>query len=74
MTVTMTVPETDPVFLQLQYCDKCSVARAVYRVWIDRFRLNQDGSSTSLDVVLCGHHYSANEAFIVSEGYEVDDA
>lgn len=71
MTMTATVPtETDPVFLQLEYCDACSAARGMYRIWIDRWNVELE---RSLDVVLCGHHFNAHETAIIAAGYEVDE-
>lgn len=72
--MTATATETaDPVHLSLFYCDSCSVARALYRVWVDRWRVEEDGSAKSLDVVLCSHHFNEHEAYVLEQGYDVDD-
>lgn len=59
--------------LQLLYCDSCTSARATHRVWVDRYRPLDDGSFTSLDLVLCGHHINKHMAKLLEEGYEVEE-
>lgn len=67
------VESDHPALLQLHYCDACTAARASFRIWVDRYRVNPDGSTQSLDIVLCGHHYGKHRAAIEEEGYEVED-
>lgn len=64
---------SSPVFLQLQYCDSCTAARGMYRVWVDRWFVDENGNGKSLDLVLCSHHFNAHEAHILEKGYEVDE-
>lgn len=66
-----TMETTD--FLQLQYCDACTAARGMYRVWVDRWYIDENGNGSSRDLVLCGHHFSAHESKILEFGYEVDE-
>lgn len=48
-------------------CDRCGgVARAVHRVWIERY-------PRSLDLLLCSHHYNRYLESLSEGGYEVVD-
>lgn len=62
-----------PALLQLNhYCDACTAARATHRVWVDRYRMTDDGPK-SLDLVLCSHHLAKHRDAIDAEGYEVEE-
>lgn len=45
----------------------------MYRVWVDRWFIDENGNGSSRDLVLCGHHFSAHESKILELGYEVDE-
>lgn len=61
-----------PILIQYNnYCDSCTSARATHRVWIDRYRLTDEGPK-SLDVILCGHHFHRHEEVIIEAGYETE--
>lgn len=67
------VHDDHPILLQFNhYCDACTSARATHRVWIDRYRLTEEGPK-SLDLVLCGHHISKHFDALDGEGYEIEE-
>lgn len=77
--MTVALPKQDqieadhPILLQYNhYCDACTSARATHRVWIDRYRMTDDGPK-SLDLVLCGHHMSKNLDKLNASGYEIEE-
>lgn len=73
MTATVTASTDNPlVFQSLEYCDACSSAAGKYRVWVDRYRITDDGPK-SLDIVLCGHHLNRHSAALAEAGYEIDE-
>ena len=49
-----------------EYCDRCHVARARYRIWISRY-------GPAHDLVLCSHHFNDYEEMILLRDYEVDE-
>lgn len=67
--MTATAIET-PMQLSLNYCDACTSALAVYRVWVDRWNVE---AQKSYDLTLCSHHFNSHESKILELGYEVDD-
>lgn len=48
----------------VEYCDRCHVARARYRIWISRY-------NPAHDLVLCSHHFNNHEEAILLQDYEV---
>lgn len=73
-TKTETVDADHPVLLQYNYyCDACTSARATHRVWIDRYRIEEDGTAKSLDILLCGHHLNRHADALEEAGYELEE-
>lgn len=71
---TQTIEADHPVLLQLNhYCDACTSARATHRVWVDRYRVEADGTTRSLDLLLCGHHLNRHADALEEAGYELEE-
>lgn len=73
VTPTETIESDHPVLLQFNhYCDACTSARATHRVWVDRYRVEEDGTTKSLDLLLCGHHVNRHADAFEEAGYELE--
>lgn len=73
VTKTEQLEADHPVLLQYNfYCDACTSARATHRIWIDRYRMTENGPK-SLDVLLCNHHLDKHADALEEAGYELEE-